>query len=493
MYTELLKEGLRTYKYKNSHLKPIDYVETQKKGSVFIYYSKAAVIAARGVVVTSEEAIEEQQNKITHWTPNVYRYGRYNNTSRSIVEGHSEKNLRQINTFVVDIDTKSQSYGEILLACHDEIGYMPTLIIESEKGYHLYFLLKSPAYITSKSDFKVIRVAKIISKNIRECLEKVLLGIDIGCNHFGIARFPNKENIVYFEKEHQYSFEQWLNWSMKVSADKQYEEKIKQKVLVFPNRSSIRQVDEPWFDLLIRQRKIIGGNGRLGRNNTLFTLALAHYSSEISYHSCYDSLCWFNEQLKEPLEEKEYRKVIQSAYSGNYQAANREFIFELCQEWVSSDIQEKDLFIPRKSWWKFKKPREQRKYSHIEEWKSDLLKYLCQVQVGESGYLECTKKEIQEAIAIPIRSLDKVLKQLKKENKIIFTSKRGRGGGLVLASVYTLLKQLLEQKRKERETYIEEIQYLFSLTKHEVKLFFSPYMRKSSSVKQIQLFELDTG
>ena len=66
MYIELLKEGLRLYKYKNSQLKPIDYVETQKKGAVFIYYSKAALIAAHGLVVTSVEAIEGQQHQITH-------------------------------------------------------------------------------------------------------------------------------------------------------------------------------------------------------------------------------------------------------------------------------------------------------------------------------------------------------------------------------------------------------------------------------------------
>ncbi|HBI2075889.1 TPA: primase C-terminal domain-containing protein [Enterococcus faecalis] len=493
MYIELLKEGLRLYKYKNSQLKPIDYVETQKKGAVFIYYSKVALIAAHGLVVTSVEAIEGQQHKITHWTPNVYRYGRYSNGNRSTVEGHSEMNLRQINTFIVDIDTKKQSYGEILMACFDEIGYIPTLIIESDKGYQIYFVLQTPVYVTSKSNFQAVRIAKIISKNIRECLEKALIGIDTGCNHFGIARFPNKENIVYFEKEHQYTFEQWMNWSMKVSADKQCEEKENQKVIVFPKRSVIRQVDEPWFDLLIRQRKIIGGDGRLGRNNTVFTLALAHYSSEISYDSCYDSLCWFNEQLKEPLEEKEYRKVIQSAYSGNYQAANREFIFELCQEWISSDIQEKDLFIPRKSWWKFKKPREQRKYSHIEEWKSDFLKYLNQEQGKETGYLECTKKELQEAIAIPIRSLDNVLKQLRKENKIVYTSKRGRGGGLVLASVHVLLKRLLEQTRKEQETYMKGIRTYFSLTKQEITRLFFPYIRKTNVVKQLNLLELDTG
>ncbi|BFQ96402.1 hypothetical protein SMUE_16780 [Enterococcus cecorum] len=38
-----LKNGLRTYKFRNSQLKPIGFVEEEKKGSIFIYYSKEAL------------------------------------------------------------------------------------------------------------------------------------------------------------------------------------------------------------------------------------------------------------------------------------------------------------------------------------------------------------------------------------------------------------------------------------------------------------------
>ncbi|OTN92892.1 primase C-terminal domain-containing protein, partial [Enterococcus faecium] len=363
MYANLLKDGLRTYKYKNSLLKPIGYVEKEKKGSIFIYYSKAALSVSRGIVITSLEAIEEQADTITHWTPNVYRYGQYTDTRRLIVKGHFEKNLRQINTFVVDIDSKENHQGEIILACIDQLGFMPTLILESDFGYQAYFVLNAPAYVTSKSNFKVIEVAKQISMTIRSQLAKQLVGVDIGCNHFGIARFPNKRNIVYHESENQYSFSDWLNWSMKIGSDQQITIERKVKLVVFPEKKVYRQVDEPWFDLLLRKGNIIGGEGRLGRNNVIFTLSLAYFSSGYSQETCAYNLFEFNERLKEPLTEKEVETIVKSAYSNHYQAANRAFILELCQEWIDPDIQENDLFIQRRGWWKFKKPREQRKYN----------------------------------------------------------------------------------------------------------------------------------
>ncbi len=62
------------------------------------------MIGGRGVVLTSEEAIHENKDTFTHWTPNVYRYGTYADENRSYTKGHSENNLRQINTFFIDFD-----------------------------------------------------------------------------------------------------------------------------------------------------------------------------------------------------------------------------------------------------------------------------------------------------------------------------------------------------------------------------------------------------
>ena len=65
----ITKDGLRTQKFKNSHLQLISSAEEGRRGSVFAYRSKANMVKARGVVLTSIESLLENQDQFTHWTP----------------------------------------------------------------------------------------------------------------------------------------------------------------------------------------------------------------------------------------------------------------------------------------------------------------------------------------------------------------------------------------------------------------------------------------
>lgn len=91
----VLHDGLLKYKFKNSKIRSITTKPGKSKGAIFAYRSKKSMIGGRGVVLTSEEAIHENQDTFTHWTPNVYRYGTYADENRSYTKGHSENNLRQ--------------------------------------------------------------------------------------------------------------------------------------------------------------------------------------------------------------------------------------------------------------------------------------------------------------------------------------------------------------------------------------------------------------
>ncbi|GAY71785.1 protein RepR, partial [Streptococcus canis] len=88
IYHLILKDGLRYTKFKNSHLKAISSTEEKMKGSIFGFRSKANMIKARGLVLTSLEAVLENQTNFTHWTPNVYCYGSYSDEKRQITKGH---------------------------------------------------------------------------------------------------------------------------------------------------------------------------------------------------------------------------------------------------------------------------------------------------------------------------------------------------------------------------------------------------------------------
>ncbi|MGM0285709.1 MULTISPECIES: primase C-terminal domain-containing protein [unclassified Enterococcus] len=492
VYTTVLHDGIRKFKYKNSRLKPFSFSEQTGKGAIFAYRSKEHMVEGIGIVITSEEGIIENDNAFSHWTPNVFRYGTYADENRMFTKGHSEDNLSQINTFFVDFDTLDPNfdYGEIILASH-ELGFMPTMVLRTTHGYQAFYVLDKPAYVTKKSNFKVINVAKLISNNLRNKLANdYRFPVDVNANHFGITRMPTEENILFFEPQYRYSFEEWISWSMRVESDKAATYK---NVFELPSNQHFRQVDEPWFRLLMGSEKIKGEKGRYGRNNVIFTLSLAYFSSGYEIEACELAMLEFNDRLVDPLADRELKRIIRSAYSGNYQAAQREKIILLCHEWVDGNLSEEQLFNKKKGWWKFKKERKVRKYSHSHEWAEDLLAYLNAQSYTYKPYIVSTKKELREELKIPERSLDKVLKQLKAENKIYYRIRAGRSGGITLASVHGLMRSIIRVKKEVKEAYYQAISEAFGLARTFIQSTLEQLIAPKKTAIQGDLFEVDTG
>lgn len=491
IYPLILKDGLRNYKFRNSHLKPVSSVEEGKRGAIFTYRSKAHMIKARGLVLTSMEAIKENQDGFTHWTPNVYRFGSYSDSRRQITRGHAEENLRQINTFVIDFDLSSDDVmtsGDILTAALD-LGFMPTLILKSDKGYQAYFVLSEPAYVTAHSQFKVVKVAKAISQNLRSYFGQTL-PVDMTCNHFGICRIPRTDNIEFFDEEYTYSFQEWLNWSMKQS-DLPFPSK-KPNLTVISGTEGAKQTDEPWYKMLMNESNIKGTKDLMGRNSVLFTLALANFSSGVSQGDCEVVLNEFSLRLDEPVTTGELLKIIASAYSGKYEAASRDYIMLLCRAWVNKDLKAADLFTKQR-WYKFKKKRADRKNSHLYEWKADVMAYLEDFYQSEDPFIQTTKKALREALSIPERSLDRVLKALKADQKIFFTIKSGRGGGIRIASVKAIFLSLLQVKKERQEAYVDYIAAFFEESLSVTRRVIEGVKNDLKQVSQLSLFELDIG
>lgn len=491
IYPLILKDGLRNYKFRNSHLKPVSSVEEGKRGAIFTYRSKAHMIKARGLVLTSMESIKENQDGFTHWTPNVYRFGSYSDSRRQITRGHAEENLRQINTFVIDFDLSSDDVmtsGDILTAALD-LGFMPTLILKSDKGYQAYFVLSEPAYVTAHSQFKVVKVAKAISQNLRSYFGQTL-PVDMTCNHFGICRIPRTDNIEFFDEEYTYSFQEWLNWSMKQS-DLPFPSK-KPNLTVISGTEGAKQTDEPWYKMLMNESNIKGTKDLMGRNSVLFTLALANFSSGVSQGDCEVVLNEFSLRLDEPVTTSELLKIIASAYSGKYEAASRDYIMLLCRAWVNKDLKAADLFTKQR-WYKFKKKRADRKNSHLYEWKADVMAYLEDFYQSEDPFIQTTKKALREALSIPERSLDRVLKALKADQKIFFTIKSGRGGGIRIASVKAIFLSLLQVKKERQEAYVGYIAAFFEESLSLTRRVIEGVKNDLKQVSQLSLFELDIG
>jgi hypothetical protein len=497
LFADILKGGLRKYKFKNSKVRPFNQQPEGNKGAVFGFRSKENMIASRGVVLTSEEALAENEDCFTHWTPNVYSYGTYADPNKTIVKGHAEENLKQINTFVIDFDRlpgEKLDYQMILDAALD-LELIPTLILKTPGGYQAYFVLENAWYISSKNNYQSIEVAKRVSENLRRAFAETLPSVDLGCNHFGIARIPRTDNIAYFHPEMTSDMQQLIGWSMKYQSSRTY----KSSKLTLLKHKEIRQVDEKWVDTLLNNPKIVGTKGKLGRNNAIYTLSLAYYASGIDQDECFDVMDEFNSNLKLPLKNQDVVRTVKSAYSGRFPGANKEKVLLLLENWGSESLSEDQLFTQKfNGWYKHKKDRSERKRSHIHEWKADILEYLESECYRYRPEIELTKSELQAAVQyqdkpIPKRSLDKALNELKAEGKIYVEVKAGRGGGLVVATRKALIRIVISVKQEAKEAYKNAIRTFFEEAAILTNSLEEHGRNSKTSISQTQINLWNTG
>jgi len=459
LYRCILKNGLQRYKFKNSEDRPSDYQEKPgKKGVSFVFRNKEQMTKARGFIVTSEEAIQENKDTLSHWTPNVYSWGGYVDSERKHVMGFFEENLIQINTYVIDIDCSKKCVrsNDILLAGID-LGVTPTLIIESPNGYQAYFILEQPSFISKVNEFKSLRTNKAIARSLKLAFSTKIEGVDFGCNPFGIFRFPNEKNIVFYESENVFNFKTLMNWSMRVSDDHQQaqQEHYMEQFKI----SDFKQTQTSWFKSLLNQTDIRGGKGVLGRNSAVFTASLACYSSELDQDACVELMSEFNNSLEYPLSERELRKAIRSAYSGRYKGASAQYIALLDEQWGSGDTRAESA--NKGVWYKFAKPRNKRQKSHYSEWRKDLIQLIEKKATKQQGFIQMTRKELIKALEIPESSLKDLLRLIKEDDYVTMKTKSGRNGYTRLWTVKSIVLSLLNERKnaylKDKEALISKI------------------------------------
>ena len=419
VFDAILHEGLTQYKKKNSNaalplqIKAANEDKRSKKGAVFVVRSKAdfQTNGVKGYIVTSKETLVEDAPGLTHFTPNVYRQYGYTDEKRRMIHGFEERNLLQINTFVVDIDTTKHTVQDILLACMDQSIGLPTLIIASERGYQVYFVLEKPLFISNKNDFRGLTVAKRISDNLKRSLKEV--DADLFCNDFGFFRLPKESNIVFSQLQNTYSIAEFINWSMRQDDD------IKRPLFVVPTKlTKTSVVESEWFQALIQAVDVKGEKGQIGRNNAVFTLALVCFSEGWDKARTFDFIDEYNYRLRYPLHAAELRSILNSAYSGKYKGASKEYIEALLELHVHNG-QSIQVYTAQQVWHKFKKERQDRTRSHYNEWEEDLINYITAEHNPSEPFIWRTQKEVCEAVGIPQSTLNQVLKTSTKLVKTV--------------------------------------------------------------------------
>lgn len=457
----ILKTGLRTYRIKNSNHNTINHTEdTNKKGVVFGFKSKEHMKRSEGFVMSSKEAVLDNLGYLSHWTPNIFSWGGYTDDSKKYVRGFDEKNLIQENCFVLDVDCGAFSKFRtdyLLVKCMENTDLVPTAIVETPQGYHLYFVLESPSYVSKANNYKSLETAKRISQNLRESFSDVLPGVDVMCNHFGIFRMPTEETLVHFDKKLTYDFEDLMTWSMAYSKEKN--KGITFKLATKKKAESTKQIDAAWFKKLLTTQEIKGATGQMGRNNALFTASLACYSSGMDQEACEDLMDEFNSNLITPLPHRDVLKIIRSAYSGKYKGAHTDKISELMELHVGNKafkpLSETGR-VPAEYWVKHAKPRDERKRVHFTEWKKDLLDYINANTSWYKPYLDVPREKLLQELKMPLSTFKALVRQLTKEASLYVETKRGKGGFTKLATKKSMAVTLL-QKRHDLFTHYKSV------------------------------------
>lgn len=453
----VLHEGLSTYKKIGTSATLTKLIENQekaskhKKGAICVTRSKedlSTPFGVKGYIITSKETLLEDYFELSHWNPNVLNYLRYSEKNRRFVKGHEESNLQQINTFVVDIDTKKQPYTEILTAALDHSIGIPTLVLETPKGFQAYFVLEKPLFISNRNDFRGLKVAKRISENIKRSLAEVLQGVDISCNDFGFFRVPNENNVRWFSKEMVYDFASLIAWSKRQDDDRG------RGLFVLPSKTeALDPTQTEWFQELLAACHVKGGEGKIGRDNLMFTLALACYSAGKGQEETLDLLDEYNTSLDAPVRHSEVRKIVKSAYKGKFKGAHQDYIQLLLEEWGSG--QEITVHNPVGGWYKHKKDREDRVRSHYSEWEDDILAYIQQAATVDQPVTWATQMAFCEEIGIPRSTFNEVI---RKSKKILVKRKgKGRAAQTGLTSIAMLLQCALSYQQQHRAVYIETV------------------------------------
>lgn len=454
----VLHDGLLTYNPKYSKSRISDQLlakekdKCNKKGAIFVVRNKNDFTdsGVKGYIITSKETVIEQAGKLTHFTPNIYRRYQYADQDRRFVKGFTEENLQQVNTFVVDIDTQEHTVQEILLSCVEESVGQPTLIVSSDRGYQIFFVLETPIYISNKNKFRSLKVAKRISENLKRSLKSV--DADLYCNDFGFFRMPNHQNVEWFDETAVYTPASLIAWSQRRDDD------AGRSLYVVPQKMQVAALTQSeWFNRLLHATDVKGEKGQIGRNNVLFTLALICFQDGKDQSFTFNLLDEYNATLRQPLSFQEMKTIIASAYSGKYKGVKKEYVEQLLALYVQG-ADGISVQFGHKGWYKHKKAREERERSHCHEWEQDIVEWIADQKSVSEPFIWRTQKELCDEVGIASSTLNKLLKQSKKIIKT--TTGKGRNAKTGWSTVELYIAYIICLKKDLGARFVQSIRLI---------------------------------
>ncbi|EUR16365.1 TPA: primase C-terminal domain-containing protein [Staphylococcus aureus] len=477
IYDFILHGSIEKYKFKNSKatdLEKDNFKATQPKNwrsaRIAVSPTKELLQNGYGVIFSSEEALVQYGHKFSHWTPNPYNY--LSTKKKEDVEdkkvanlypivNRTKDNVKQINTFVLDID-KDIEYNELvqsLASAHINEGVeMPNLYVKTPRGWHLYFVLDIPFY-GKGIEKKALKVAEKVHSSLAYAISKYL-PIDNQCVSTGYFRLPTKDNVKLFTNQYCIK-DDMVRWSKEYSEKHNLNQNVFYKSIV-----NGQELTPEWVDYLLKEADVTSIGYGVGRNNTMFSVALYYYSKNVDLKEAESNIYAFNQRLANPLSYKEVERVIKSAYSGRYGGAMREHVENLLEAFSDGQIAYSNSGVSINGFWKHKKERKDRVRSHFDERKDDLERYLNEHTNKQKVFVKGSMSAIAKKLGMARSSLYAIFeKHINKGTIIKYTIKNGRYSEtfIALKSVYIeSLFEMVKSLKKKKESYISAIRYLVS-------------------------------
>lgn len=460
IYDFIMHGSIEKYKYnhsKYSKLERNNWKATRpanyRSGRVAVTNSKEMMAEGKGYVVSSEETLVNGAENYTHWTPNPYHSLQLDKNTNTLNK-RTKENVKQINTFVIDID-KNYEFTELVFQLsiwghtNNTHDFMPNMYVKTPRGWHLYFVLDTPFY-PSKTSKKALKVAESIHQSLIHSLNNSdYLTVDNNCVSTGFFRVPNKSNIKHFENRF-ISSAKLMKWSKEYS--KRNDLKFNGLQAVSGVLNSHKTPD--WVNYLMNEADVTSVGYGVGRNNTIFTLALYYKSIGENVEKTHSILEPLNSRFSKPLSNNELKKAINSAFRGNYKAPSRFHVENLLEAYSNGEVVYNNSFVAVNGFYKHAKPREERQRSHYYERISDLEAYLNDKTDIDKVFLKGSTTAIAKELGMARSVLDKVTKKAIKEGLLIkYTKGKGRYAETFVAlkkvfiqRVFSMVKNIKEQK-----------------------------------------------
>lgn len=358
---------------------------------------------AQPKAVRTYSSLFQAQASTTYFTPNTF----YRNDQR-----HAGT-LRWLNALVVDIDVKiaknaGMIYPDVMEMVTTAGLPTPSLIVQTPSGgFHVYWYLAEPR----RAFPKVVEHYKRIQQAIAEELSGDLQAV--GAERW--FRLPTPQNTVHRSAE-RVSFDALCDWYSERNEELLHQRKVmvrKQDMMQHPAIQSLLQGVE---------------QGR--RDNTCYTLALAFKATGYSEEDTQIYLYAWNERNTPSMRQLDIKRKVKSAFKEGAPLGPSAYWIE-----TLSGMEFKYQL------WEGAKPREERTYSHLEEWKEDVLSVL-----RENGGILCgSQRDIAKMICSSIDN-SKVLSYSTFKRVIEFLVKE------------CLVKKTVEGKGRSAITKIEIVE-----------------------------------